>query len=342
MNKKWVLVVFFASFLSQCKDSTRSDEAKAAADQAAAVDNKVILRVASAPLTNRDLQSFFQLQFADAFSQKDNDKLLSRLFDVFCEQRLVLFKAVQSGVQVSESEMADYLKEIRSRRQDINVDASAIRDVLTAQKYLLTSVYNHVTVSDADVAQFYESHLNEFRRTEEIRLFQIMAKDRERLLQIRQELLNQPSRFEEVARRESISPEAAGGGGMGFFEKGMLPQEMEGVVFSLKVNEISPIVESPYGFHLFKVTQRRKARMLLLDAVRDEIRNKLLSARMADAYQEFLAGLKTEVPLQVQTENLYFNYKKSDSGEGENEVKNYSDGDPGPGNQPGGRGDGNG
>ena len=96
-----------------------------------------------------------------------------------------------------------------------------------------------------------------------------MVNDREKLLKIRSELLKQPSRFEEIARSESISPEAANGGAMGFFEKGMLPQEMEEVVFSLKVNEISPIVESPYGFHLFKVTQKRKARMQLLADVKD-------------------------------------------------------------------------
>ena len=77
---------------------------------------------------------------------------------------------------------------------------------------------------------------------------------------------------------------------MGFFEKGMLPQEMEEVVFSLKVNEISPIVESPYGFHLFKVTRKRKSRMQLLAAVKDEIKSKLLSAKLTAAYARLPAG----------------------------------------------------
>ena len=109
---------------------------------------------------------------------------------------------------------------------------------------------------------------------------------------------------------ESISPEAANGGAMGFFEKGMLPQEMEGVVFSLKVNEISPIVESPYGFHLFKITQKRKARMLLLAAVKDEIKNKMLSARLEAAYQDFLTGLKMEIPVQMNYgQFVFFLYK---------------------------------
>jgi len=94
----------------------------------------------------------------------------------------------------------------------------------------------------------------------------------------------------------------------------MLPQEMEEVVFSLKVNEISPIVESPYGFHLFKIIRKRKSRMLLLAAVKDEIKSKLLSARMSSAYGKFLKELKAEVPVRIDYNNLYFTYIKSDSG----------------------------
>jgi parvulin-like peptidyl-prolyl isomerase len=331
MNKKLVCILIAAAFFAQCRNSSADKKAKAAADQAAAVENKVVMVIGSISLTNRALKNFIKLQYADIFAQKNNDKLLSRLFDVFSEQQILLFKAEQANIQVSESETADYLKEIRAKRQEQVGDAPTILNALKVQKYLLANVYKDIEVSDAEVAQFYESHLSDFRKTEEIKLFQIMAKDREKLLTIRQELLNQPSRFEEVARRESISPEAANGGAMGFFEKGMLPQEMEGVVFSLKVNEISPIVESPYGFHLFKITQKRKARMLLLTAVKDEIKDKMLSARLGAAYQDFLTRLKAEVPIRLYYDNLYFSYIKSDSGVSKNETENFSDGDPDPG-----------
>jgi parvulin-like peptidyl-prolyl isomerase len=331
MNRSLPLVFLLVALLAQCGRPTAEKKEADAAAQAAALENKVIMTIASGSLTNRELKNFIKLHYADVLEQKDNDKLLSRLFDVFCEQQVILFKAEQSGVQVGESEVADYLAEIRSKRPDLAVDAKTAAQALKVQTYLLTHVYKDIAVSDAEVAQFYESHLTEFRRSEEIQLFQIMAKDREKLLKIRQELLNRPSRFEEIARSESISPEAANGGAMGFFTKGVLPQEMENVVFSLKVNEISPVVETPYGFHLFKITQKRKARMLLLEAVQDEIRNKMLSARLADAYQAFLNALKTEVPARCQYDNLYFPYIKSDSGVSENETKSLPDGDPDPG-----------
>ncbi|MFH2108007.1 MAG: peptidylprolyl isomerase [Chrysiogenia bacterium] len=314
MNKKWFFIFACALFFAQCKKQSDVDKAPTPAEQAAASENKVILSITDVSLTNRDLKNFIKLQYADVFEQKNNDKLLSRLFDVFCEQQIIWFKAKQSGIQVEDAEITAYLKEVQSKLPDLDIDRQMIGNLLKVQKYLLAKAYKDIEVNDSEVARFYEANLEEFQKSEEIQLFQIMVKDRENLLAIRSELLNQPSRFEEIARSKSLSPEAANGGAMGFFEKGMLPQEMEEVVFSLKVNEISPIVESPYGFHLFKIIRKRKSRTLLLAAVKDEIKSKLLSAKMSSAYGEFLKDLKSEVPARIDYNNLYFTYIKSDSG----------------------------
>lgn len=327
----WVVFLFFAVFFVQCKRSSKADDARLPADPAAAADTKVILAIEDVSLTNRDLKSFIKLHYADIIEKKDSDKLLSRLFDVFCEQQIVLFKANQQGVQVGEDQVDAYLGQIHAQRQDPGVDREIVRSILKVQKYLLSEAYRGIDVSDAEAAAYYQAHADEFRKFEEIELFQIMAADREKLLKIRSELLKQPSRFAEIARGESTSPEAASGGAMGFFEKGTLPQEMEEVVFSLKVNEISPVVESPYGFHLFKVTQKRKSRMQQLADVREKIKSQLLSAKRSAAYGEFLARLKAEVPLRIHYDQLYFAYKKSDPGVNDNENENLAGGDPLPG-----------
>jgi parvulin-like peptidyl-prolyl isomerase len=324
MNKKWAVFLLCAVFFSQCKKNSPGDDPGPVADPAAASAGKVILTIGSAVLNNQDLKNFIQLQYADIFEKKNNDKLLSRLFDVFCEQQVILFKAGQEGIQVGDDEVAAFLGEAQARGQAPTLDRELVRNTLKVQKFLLAGAYRDIDVTAAEIARYYEAHLGDYQKTEEIELYQIMLNDREKLLQVRSELLDQPARFAETARSESISPEAAKGGAMGFFEKGMLPREMEEVVFSLKVNEISPIVESPYGFHLFKVTRKRKSRTQLLDAVTDEIRSKLLSSKLTAAYADFLSGLKAEVPVQAHYENLYFTYIKPDPGVNDNENKTLS------------------
>ncbi len=327
MKKKWVVLLCLMVFFGQCKKKSPGPGPASPEDPATTVDSKIILTIGAAAATNRDLKNFIQLQYADIFEKKNNDKLLSRLFDVFCEQQVILFKARQEGIQISDDEVTAFLGEVQARGQAPDLDRELVRNTLKVQKFLLSGAYRDIDVSDAEIARYYESHLGDYQKTEEIELYQIMVKDREKLLQIRSELLRQPARFEEISRGESISPEADKGGAMGFFEKGVLPQEMEEVVFSLKVNEISPIVESPYGFHLFKVTRKRKSRMQLLAAVKDEIKSKLLSAKLTAAYADFLQGLKAEVPMQARYDNLYFNYIKPDPGVNENESKNLTGND---------------
>ncbi|MBN2346496.1 MAG: peptidylprolyl isomerase [Candidatus Aminicenantes bacterium] len=321
MNKAWLLLLLTVLVCGQCKRKSGGDPAPPQADPVAVTDAKVILTIDGTTRTNRDLKRFIQLQYGDMVEKKDNGRLLSRLFDVFCEQQLILFEADRQGIQVGDDAVDAYIGEIQSRSKAVAIDQEIVRNVLKVQEYLLSEVYKDVAIGDAEVAAFYEAHLDEFRKGEEIELFQIMVAEREKLLKIRSELVGRPSRFEEIARRESLSPEAARGGAMGFFEKGMLPQEMEEVVFSLKVNEISPIVESPYGFHIFKISRKRRSRMQLLAAVQDQIKSKLLSAKLESAYASFLDGLKSRLAAQVHYDQLYFAYNDSQSAPGVNNDK---------------------
>ena len=72
--------------------------------------------------------------------------------------------------------------------------------------------------------------------------------------------------------------------------------------------------------------------MQLLAAVKDEIKSKLLSAKLTAAYEEFLSRPESGSPGAGRIKsNLYFTYIKSDSGVNENENKNLSGSDPLPG-----------
>ena len=327
MKKKWVLLLVLAVFPASCREKpapAREGNAARPASGAAAV----ILTVDGVNRTNEDLRRFVQLQYADGLGKQEDAKLLSRLFDVFCEKQLILYEAEREGTQVDDGEVAAFLDEARARGQTPAFDREAVRASLKVQKYLLASAYRDIDVPDAEISAYYEAHLGEYQKKEEIELSQIMVADREKLLGIRAELVRDPARFAEIARAESAAPEAARGGAMGFFEKGMLPQEMEEVVFSLKVNEISPVVESPYGFHLFMVTRRRRARTQVLADVREQIRSLLLSAKLTDAYDAFLRGLQAEVPVRIRAENLFFPYTKPDPGVNDNDSKNLPGADP--------------
>ena len=97
--------------------------------------------------------------------------------------------------------------------------------------------------------------------------------------------------------------------------EGMLPQEVEDVVFSLKVDDISPIVETKYGFHIFKVTKKKPQRLQNIDEIRTEITHKIQSEKETAEYQKFINQLKNRLRPQINYENFYFPYLKNIAGE---------------------------
>jgi len=64
------------------------------------------------------------------------------------------------------------------------------------------------------------------------------------------------------------------------------------------------VTPSPYGFHLFKVTDRKSAQRRTLEQAKAEIREKLTREKRARAQEEFLRGLRQRAKIQVDEKAL--------------------------------------
>jgi len=304
MNKRHLVLLLAVIAISACKRDKGGD-GKSSQPTPEQTNAQIILKIADREFTNDHLKQYVQSRYSQVVTEQENPRLLKIIFERFAEEKLLLEKINQEGVTVSEEEIASYLKSINiADTQQLDRDETI--NTLKIQKYLLQHVYDSIKIKETEIEQYYQDHLTEYEKKEEIFLHQIMVKDKEKAIQIRTELMNSPQRFETIARRDSESPEATEGGQMGLFEKGDLPLEMESVVFSLKVGNISPVVETPFGFHIFKVTQHRGAKRMTYQQVKPTIQEKLLSERMTTAYQGFIERIKSDIPFLIMEENLYF------------------------------------
>ena len=178
-----------------------------------------------------------------------------------------------------------------------------IRNSLIVQRvqYKLTS---DVTVTPREVTDFFNSlpadslpmMPERYEMSEIVIEPQITETERDRvrtqLAELRERVLK-GEKFSMLATLYSQDPGSAKKGGeLGFFSRGDMVGEFESAAFALKPGEVSPIVETQFGFHIIQLIERRgntlNARHILiipqvspddllqarmrLDSVADEIR----------------------------------------------------------------------
>jgi peptidyl-prolyl cis-trans isomerase C len=123
--------------------------------------------------------------------------------------------------------------------------------------------------------------------------------NREEAQQLRDRLRRDPSKFAEVARKSSIGPEGKNGGDLGYIGRGSGYPEVFDTCFGLPLNVLSEVTPSPYGFHLFKVVDRKPAQKRTFEQARGAISEKLLREKRSKAQQDYLDALRKRAQIQI-------------------------------------------
>ena len=83
------------------------------------------------------------------------------------------------------------------------------------------------------------------------------AEAKRKLLEMKERIVNKAAKFEDLARQFSGDSSAAKGGDLGWMAPGDIVPEFETPMNALKVGEVSDVVETPFGFHLIEVLERK-------------------------------------------------------------------------------------
>jgi peptidyl-prolyl cis-trans isomerase C/foldase protein PrsA len=173
---------------------------------------------------------------------------------------------------------------------------------LTIEKLFQEQVYPRVAVTEEEIRHYFEEHTLEFQEPEQVRCAQIVVKGLDEAKRLLAQLRS-GKKFSDLARRYSLSADAKVGGDLGFFPRGVMPPQFDEVAFKLGVGQISEVVATDFGFHLFKVLEKRGARKSELTEVRRKVEERLLKERRTEAQAAYLKGLldKAEVRINEQT-----------------------------------------
>lgn len=239
-----------------------------------------------------------------------------RALEELIDRRLLLRAAADRDIRVTDAEVEhamarlrdDYPEEQFERTlatEAIGPEALArdLRERLLLQRLFLREVVARVAVTDEEIDEWIAIHGEELRRPEQARAAQIVVATAEEAERIRERLRAGES-FEDLARETSLSPDGKKGGDLGFFARDEMPPPFGEVCFGLKPGEVSEVVSSPYGFHVFKLLEKRPASTPAPEELRAEVVRRLRREKEAAAQQAFIARLREAAQIEIDEEAL--------------------------------------
>ncbi len=251
------------------------------------VIDRVIAVVGQNMIKESELETAFLQQRANNGIVEDAFGARCDLFEGMLINKLMLNQAETDSLNVTEEEidreMDNRIKYMirmygsqeqleRQMKKSVSEIRSYYRDMIR-ENILIGQVEHQLTgtisITPQEVADFYKSIPQDSLPTTDeeyvfsqiVKLPKVSAEEKaavkERLNGYRDRILK-GSKFSTLATLYSEDPGSASKGGeLGFFSRGDMVSEFENAAFALQDGEISPVIETPYGFHIIQMIERR-------------------------------------------------------------------------------------
>ncbi len=126
---------------------------------------------------------------------------------------------------------------------------------------------------------------------------------RRKLVELKERLDNKAAKFEDLARLYSNDGTASKGGDLGWIYPGDTVPEFERAMNSLKPGEISQPIESPFGYHLIEVLER-KTEEVSKERQRMVARQALREQKLDEAYEDWLRQLRDRAYVEYRLDEI--------------------------------------
>lgn len=250
--------------------------------------------------------------------EAEAQELFDATLDQAIEQKILYREGVLNDIKITDEQLEERMKRYRDQFDsedaflkalaDAGETMSDLRERIRKQTVALSmgmskrmQLEKEITISEAEVAQYYQDNASSYQKPERVKLYRIFiaaekdeasrAKALARIEALREEL-SLGADFSQLATQHSEGPGASEGGFVGWIGRNDLVPELENVAFSLAPGDISPVIETEFGMMLLKVEEKVEAGLATFDEVRNEIEPTLRQQYADEKYQKWMDELR--------------------------------------------------
>ncbi len=227
------------------------------------------------------------------------EDILNEELSQLVTQQVILNRARELGIEVTQREADTRLRKLHGNDFS-GIDSEFLDEIRTQmlmERTELEDLADRIRFPESALVLYFEENRGRYRTPERVRIRQIVVEDEAKARQLRAQL-GEGADFASLAAEESLAPEAGEGGLLPAFARGEMPEVFD-EAFKLRPGGLSRVLESPYGFHLFRSEARIPAKNPELTDVRDAVRMDLEQKRLAELHRGWLRGLRRNANIRV-------------------------------------------
>lgn len=295
-----VSVFLFAALSAGC--SSRGDH------------SPVIARVNARDIHLAEFERFLSSKMSDINSAEISDSIRSQMLDEYLKRQLVLDEAARLGLSVKSAEI-EQSNQVNPQMKSSVANAASREEMardLLVEKYYRQFALRDVSVSPEEVQQYIEKNQSRLTDRPGFVVREIRVQSREEADRLHREVTEGQEDFAAVAQLHSDAPNGEHNG-LTRYDEGQLPEVLEKAVRQLRPGDVSPVIESNYGFHMFKLEQRTQPhapeeRRSQLDERRAQLTEELIARKNQQAVDKALERLTSQARIQIADSALGFTY----------------------------------
>ncbi len=286
------------------------------------VDNEAVVIINDEKVTSKQFKKMlvaqkkiFKVQNIQELKIEELSWFKNRVLDEIIKKTLLSQEITKNNITINRNELDEVLNKKKEGYVEGSLDKllalekisnhdweSSIKDMELTKKLIHERVNSKLSVSDKEMREYFDKS-DKFHKKEQVRALHIMVESEADIIEIQKEIRRKQKSFSRLAKDYSLGPEGVQGGDLGYFEAGQMPEEFDDV-FKLKINKVSDIIRTPYGFHLFKVVDKVQERKMNFEESRSMIKNILLQDLQDKVFQEWFLNLKQNARIDIKYDVL--------------------------------------
>lgn len=257
---------------------------------------KVIAKIGTEQISTKMIQERMK-EAPPAYQNYLNTEAGKKQFvDLLVRERVVVESARKAGMDKRD----EYKKAVNEFEKDQARRAKEYKENLLVDMYIRDLHDKELSSTQQEIDKYYQDHISEYEKPQEVTAQHILLPTKEEAEKVYARV-KAGEDFAKLAKEVSKDPiSASRGGEIGPFKKGDLVPEFEKAVFPLKVNEVSSIVQTQFGFHIIKKIKEKALPKEDEETSKAEIKKMMEKIK----FDEWLEKSKNKFGVKINTEEL--------------------------------------